>query len=143
MEPIDSQSDRQIVWLDVAVVFALHGRMMMDMGERPEPLRDPGGLEAAVMRPQMRAYYEGTDDIVGLAATFGAGISQAQAFLDGNKRTAYAAMRLFLDLDGFQLATDPIDVAKHLEAIAEAPDREVATDAFAVWLRVNVASRTP
>lgn len=142
METTDESSGRRIVWLDVVVVFALHGRMMLDMGERPEPMRDPGGLEAAVMRPQMRAHDEGTDD-VGLAAIFGVGISQAQAFLDGNKRTAYAAMRVFLDLNGFQLATDPIDVAKHLEAIAEAPDRGTATAAFREWLRATVAPRTP
>ncbi len=143
METYGSRSGLEIFWLDVAIVFALHGQMMLDLGERPEPLRDPGGLEAAVMRPQMRAHYEGTDDIVGLAAILAVGISQAQAFLDGNKRTAYATMRLFLDLNGYRLVTDPIDVAKHLEAIAEAPDRDAATHAFASWLRANTAPRSP
>ena len=141
METFGSRSGQEIFWLDVAIVYALHGQMMLDLGERPEPLRDAGGLEAAVMRPRMRAHYEGTDDIVGLAAILAVGISQAQAFLDGNKRTAYAAMRLFLDLNGYRLVIDPIEVAKHLEAIAEAPDRDEATHAFASWLRANTAPR--
>lgn len=98
------------------------------------------------MRPQMRAHYEGTDDIVALAALLGAGISQAQAFLDGNKRTALAAISIFLDLNGWRLTATHLDTAKQLEAIAEAPDRDAATDAatdaFADWLKDNAARRS-
>jgi prophage maintenance system killer protein len=91
----------------------------------------------------MLAYYGGQHDIIVLAAVLGSGISQVRAFLDGNERTAYVSMRLFLDRNGYRLVTDPIKVAKHLEAIPEAPDRDAATEAFASWLREKTAPRTP
>ena len=72
---------------------------MRRLGDAPKPLRDEGTLESAVMRPQMAAYYEGAD-IVRQAALLGVGISQAQAFLDGNKRTAYLALNTFLRMNG-------------------------------------------
>ena len=138
-----SENGRDIVWLDVSDVVLLHAAMMRERGRAPQPLRDAGGLESAVMRPRMLAYYEGEHDIVELAAVLGSGISQVQAFLDGNKRTAFVSMRVFPDQNGLRFATDPIDVAKQLEAIAEGPDRGAATAAFGEWLRANVAPRTP
>lgn len=138
-----SGNGRDVAWLDVADVIAPHGAMMRERGRSPRPLRDAGGLESAVMWPRMLAYYEGEHDVVVLAAVRGSGISQVQAFLDGNKRTAFVSMRVFLDQNGLRFATDPIEVAKQLEAIAEAPDREAATAAFAAWPRANVAPRTP
>ena len=132
----------ELAWLDVADVVALHHDVMTRMGDTPEP-HSPERLEGAGMRPRMVAYYEGIDDPVALGALLAAGISQAQAFLDGNKRTGYAELSVFLRTNGIRLAIDWLDVAKQLEAIAEAPDREVATTAFAVWLRANVAPRTP
>lgn len=83
-----------IIWLDLTEIVALHEAIMVRLGVAPQPLRAVGGLEAAVMRPQMTAHYEG-GDLFDAAALLAVGISQALAFLDGNKRTAYAALELF------------------------------------------------
>ncbi|HET8523365.1 MAG TPA: hypothetical protein VFL82_09035, partial [Thermomicrobiales bacterium] len=72
-------------------------------------------------------------------ALLGVGISQAQAFLDGNKRTAFAAIKIFLEANGQPLIISPLDVARELERIAEAEDRVSAAEAFEVWLRQAVA----
>ncbi|HET8523157.1 MAG TPA: type II toxin-antitoxin system death-on-curing family toxin [Thermomicrobiales bacterium] len=125
-------------WLDVADVIALHEAIMSRMGWSPAPLRDEGALESAVMRAQMAAFYEGAD-LVHQAALLAIGISQAQAFIDGNKRTADAALELFLAINGVPLTIDPLDVARELERIAEAEDRVSAAEAFEVWLRQAVA----
>ncbi|MGH2562827.1 MAG: type II toxin-antitoxin system death-on-curing family toxin [Thermomicrobiales bacterium] len=127
-------------WLSVAEVVALHEAIMRHMGWAPAPLRDPGTLESAIMRPQMVAHYEGAD-LIRQAALLAIGISQAQAFLDGNKRTAYAALELFPHVNGVDLTIAPLEIARHLEHIAEAEDREAAAAAFEAWLRQAIADQ--
>jgi death-on-curing protein len=125
----------------VAEVVAIHEEVMCRLGLTPKPLRDPGLLESAVMRAQMAAWYEGAD-LIRQAALLAVGISQAQAFLDGNKRTAFATLDAFLWVNGWEYAADPMALARQLEQIATpAIDSITATDAFAAWLRDNVRLR--
>ena len=130
-------------YLNLADVVAIHQFVMERMGAAPAPFRAGGeGLvESAVMRPQMAAYYEDAD-LVRQAALLAVGISQAQAFLDGNKRTAFAALRAFLELNGSTFAVDPLEVARQLEAVATRADSlEAATERFEAGLRASVAPR--
>jgi death on curing protein len=128
-------------YLSLADVIAIHERAMRRLGAAPNPLRDEGLLESAVMRPQMAAYYEGAD-LVRQAALLGVGISQAQAFLDGNKRTAYLALNTFLRMNGHMYSGDRLDLARQFEQFAErSGDADAAVDAFETWLRERVAPR--
>jgi death on curing protein len=68
-------------------------------------LRDLGLLESALARPR-NAFAYGEEDIVVLAVRLIAGLAQAHAFEQGNKRTAFAAMRLFLRSNGYDTAFD-------------------------------------
>jgi death-on-curing protein len=52
-------------------------------------------LESALARAR-NAFAYGEEDIVVLAVSLMAGVARAHAFEQGNKRTAFAAMRLFL-----------------------------------------------
>jgi death-on-curing protein len=65
-------------------------------------LRDLGLLEAAVFRPQS-GYYE--DTLLQGAALFESLIIN-HPFIDGNKRIAFAAMDVFLRMNGYQLMVD-------------------------------------
>ncbi len=136
MEP-----DPSLRYLSLAEVLALHRLAMEHTGQRPAPLRDEGALDSAVMRPRMAAFYE-QGDLVRQCALLAAGIAQAQAFLDGNKRTAYAAADLFLRLNGRAFAGDPLELARQLEALAtpESDPRE-ATARFEAWLRDHIGPR--
>ena len=63
-------------------------------------LRDEGAFESALMVAENRFYYEDAD-VVKCAATYGYHLSQAHAFIDGNKRVAAAAATtLFLAANG-------------------------------------------
>lgn len=125
-------------YFSVADVVALHATIMRRLGQAPKPLRDEGALESAVMRARMAAFYEGADAIR-QAALMAVGISQAQAFLDGNKRTAFATLYAFLIRHGLRFAGDPLAIAYELERVAERPsEREAATDEFEAWLRERV-----
>jgi death-on-curing protein len=128
------------VWPDVAIVVALHETIMREMGWSPAPSRDEGALASATMRPQMAAHYEGAD-VIRQAALLAVGISQAQAFIDGNKRTAFATLKLFLDLNGHELTIDPLEVARALERVAEAENRRAGEEGFETWLRNAIAEK--
>src|ERR1700676_348945 len=131
----------EIRYLSLADVLALHQAMMEKFGVGPAPLREEGLLESAIMRPRMAAYYDEVD-IVRQAALLAVGVSQAQAFLDGNKRTAFAACDVFLRLNRIVIVGDPIELALQLEAVAERrDDLEAATNRFEVWLRVHIRPR--
>lgn len=122
-------------YLGLHDVIALHEAMMLKFGSPPAGLRTEGGLESAIMRPRMAATYEDAD-LLRQAALLAIGISQAQAFLDGNKRTAFAAMDVFLRINGLAYAGDPIELAQQLERVAERTGTLAeATDQFEVWLR--------
>jgi len=131
----------EIRYLSLADVLALYGAMMGKFGVGPAPLREEGLLESAIMRPRMAAYYEEVD-IIRQAVLLAVGVSQAQAFLDGNKRTAFAACDVFLRVNGIAIVGDPIDLALQLEAVAERTGNlEAATDRFESWLRVHISPR--
>lgn len=128
-------------YLSLADVIVIHERAMRSLGAAPNPLRDEGLLESAVMRPQMAAYYEDAD-LVRQAALLGVGISQAQAFLDGNKRTAYLALNTFLRMNGLTYLGDRLALARRFEQFAErSGDTDAAIDAFETWLRERVQPR--
>ena len=128
-------------YLSLADVIAIHESAMRRLGDEPKPLRDEGTLESAVMRPQMAAYYEGAD-VVRQAALLGAGISQAQAFLDGNKRTAYLALNTVLRMNGLTYSGDRLALARQFEQFAErSGEPDSAIDAFEAWLRRYVQAR--
>jgi death-on-curing protein len=100
---------------------------MVETGQAPAPLRDPGALSSALTRSRTAELY--TDaDLVRQAALVAVGISQAQAFLDGNKRTAFAACDLFLRWNGLEFSGDPLGLARQLEAVAERTDTLEAGD---------------
>jgi len=131
----------EIRYLSLAEVLALYQAMMEKFGLAPSPLREEGMLESAIMRPRMAAYYSEAD-IIRQCTLLLIGISQAQAFLDGNKRTAFAACDVFLRLNGLAFTGDSVEFAIQLEAVAERPGGlEEATDRFEEWLRSQVHPR--
>src|SRR6266568_7541288 len=128
----------EIRYLTLADVLALHQTIMERFGLAPAPLRDEGSLESAVMRPRMAAYYSEAD-IIRQSALLAVGISQAQAFLDGNKRTALLTCDVFLRLNGLAFVGDPLELAMQLVAVAvRTGNLEDATDGFEEWLRKQV-----
>ena len=122
----------------LAEVVAIHEFLMRGFGLPPNPLREEGALASAIHRPRMAGYYEGAD-LVRQAALLAIGISQAQAFLDGNKRTAFLTMDTFLEANGHEFVGERLELARQLEVVAErAGERTAAEDAFEAWLRERV-----
>jgi death on curing protein len=128
-------------YLTVAEVIELHDRIMERTGARPEALRDEGLLESALMRAQTAAYYEDAD-LVTQAVLMAVGISQNQPFVDGNKRAAFAVLDVFLRINGLEFRGDSLELAVHIEKIAEDRERRTkATIDLVHWLRERVDPR--
>lgn len=54
------------------------------------------------MRPRTHAHYQSAD-IASQAAALAHGIAETQPFIEGNKRTALAALVTFLAVNGYEL----------------------------------------
>ena len=97
-------------------------------------LRDDGGLESALNAAENRCNYE-TEDLAKLAATYAYHLSQAHAFLDGNKRIAAAVAGVFLEINGaFLEATEDEIIELFLNLAASKLSRDEVEIKFAAWL---------
>lgn len=97
-------------------------------------LRDAGALESALKAAENRAYYEDAPLAV-LGATYAFHLSQAHAFIDGNKRIAAVAAELFLEMNGAKLkATNEKIVELFLDIAASRISREDVERKFAEWI---------
>ncbi len=97
-------------------------------------LRDEGALESAVNAAENRFYYE-TEDVAKLAATYAYHLSQAHAFLDGNKRIAAAVAGVFLEINGCLLNATEDEIIELFLDIADGKlSRETVEEKFAGWL---------
>lgn len=82
--------------------LTVHARLISETGGTGG-LRDEGLLESALAAAENRRHYEAAD-LVACAATYAYHLTQAHAFLDGNKRVAAAITETFLETNGSRLA---------------------------------------
>lgn len=115
-------------FLTFAEVLRLHERSLARYGGSTG-IRDRGGVEGAVEQPK-QTYYYGNGDLYDIAAAYAFHISQAQAFIDGNKRTAVAAALMFLQLNGVRAVFDQWEIYRHMIAIAERRSGKAELAAF-------------
>jgi death-on-curing protein len=97
-------------------VRAIHARGIEEFGGT-HGVRDAGALEAALMAAENRAYYEQVTLTI-CAATYAYHLTQAHAFLDGNKRVAAAVAEIFLELNGAELRASNDELVDFFLAIA-------------------------
>jgi death-on-curing protein len=127
---------RTWLWLDPDVLRAVHEEQLAEHGGA-SGTRDGGLFESALARPENLVAY-GEPDVADLAAAYGFGIARNHPFIDGNKRTAFVAVELFLDLNGFELMASDADCVLTVLAVA-AGQMDEAT--FARWLREHTQKR--
>lgn len=124
------------IWIDPAVIYAVHNEQLAEHGGSVG-VRDTGLLESALARPQNLLAYS-KPDVHDLTAAYGYGIARNHPFIDGNKRTAFVVVELFLSLNGFTLAATDVDCVITMLALAAG---ELSEEAFARWLGANTSPR--
>ena len=124
------------VWIEPAVIRAVHEEQLAEHGGGLGT-RDEGLLDSALARPMQIAAY-GSPDVADLAAAYGVGLAKNHPFIDGNKRTAFVAVELFLMLNGWELTAGDADcVLTMLNVAASVMDES----AYAEWLRGHIERR--
>ena len=118
-----------VVWIDKAVVLAIHEEQLAEHGG-PLGLRDDGLLESALARPRHLLAY-GQPSIADLAAAYAFGIVRNHPFVDGNKRVALVVTELFLDLNRYELLADDAECVLTWRALAEG---EMSERELSIWI---------
>lgn len=120
------------VWVLRETVLSLHEQLLAQFGGSPG-IRDEGLLASAVARPQnLFAYQKPT--AFDLAAGYGFGLIKNHAFVDGNKRTAFAVAVLFLELNGYRFEAAEADATVQTLALAASA---ISESDYARWLEAN------
>ena len=104
-------------WIPPHLTIAWHARLIERFGGAPG-LRDGGLLESALARPQNLVAYGEEVTTARLAALYGVGVAKAHAFVDGNKRIAFAVMVAFLKAHGHHLDVAESDATRIMLQVA-------------------------
>ena len=123
---------REPQWLPLGLILAIHERQLAEHGGQAG-IRDSALLESALARPlQLFSYGDPRPDLSALAAEYAFGLSRNHPFLDGNKRVAFVAYRVFLKWNGLDLNASREDLYRTQLALAAG---ELSKEDFAGWLR--------
>lgn len=122
------------VWVDARAILFLHEESLAMFGGA-RGLRDAGLLESALARPVNQHLYKPDGDVAELAAAHAFGLAKNHPFVDGNKRTAFLALGLFLALNGWRLDTTQIDA---IETILSLATGTLDESALAIWIRARI-----
>ena len=109
-------------------VEALHNEQLRLHGGAAG-IRDEGMLESALGRPLQKEAY-GQPDLSDLAAAYLFGIVKNHPFIDGNKRTGFAAADLFLYFNDYSLETANEDIIQLVLLVAAGEIDETGVAAF-------------
>ena len=117
-------------YLTVIEVLSIHGAMIDEFGGT-DGVRDLGALESAIFRPQTGYYERSIEEAAALMES----LLQSHPFLDGNKRTAFAAADLHLRLNGLLYSGTPAEAIEFIDAIFE--DHTVDATVISEFLRAH------
>jgi death-on-curing protein len=105
------------VFLDFAVVEDIH-HASLEMYGGMSGIREKTLIESALGAARNTFDYA-QGDLFDIAATYAFHLAQAQAFIDGNKRTAVGAAYLFLKANGVTQRPADLETYDAMIAIAE------------------------
>lgn len=127
-------------YLTLGEVVALH-RAVLETAGGATGIRDLAALESALAQP--RATFDGVDlhaSVPAKAAALAYSLALNHPFIDGNKRVAHAAMEVFLNLNGLELAAD-VDEQEALFLAVAAGDS--SRQQLQTWLESHTHPQRP
>jgi death-on-curing protein len=117
------------------VLKNVHQRLIENYGGLPG-IRDENGLVSALARPQNLVAHVGEESISKLGAALAWAIVRSHPFADGNKRTAFAALTIFLDINGYESNCSEVE---ETAMMLRAAGSEITEDEFGAWVERTVA----
>lgn len=120
-------------YLTLVELLAIHDRLLQEFGGAAG-VRDGGALESALFRPQT-GYYR---DVIEEAAALFESLVHNHPFVDGNKRTAFAAADIFLRMNGLVLEVD--DASAYEFIVRSLEHGELDREHVDGWLRTHAGA---
>lgn len=140
MSPTGSSLTKPIQYLSVEQVLAAHAALIKRYGGSQD-IHDQGLLESAVFRPQASAFgQEAYPTLFEKCAVLGYSLIQNHPFLDGNKRTGFAAMHLMLLINDYDLTSATGEEIAMAENIASG---KMLEPEIAQWLKQHSKKKAP
>ena len=125
-------------WVSVDDAILAHQHSIANYGGS-DGVRDAGGLEGALAYPQNLAAY-GDPGLAELAAGYLFAVAKNHAFVDGNKRTAWTLMRLFVALNGGRLEYERLEAVRFVEGVAGGT---IDYDGARAWIAARLREGDP
>lgn len=119
------------------VLRNVHGRLLQRYGG-VAGVRDENGLESAVGRPENLHHYAGIESIGALGAALAWAILRNHPFADGNKRTAFAGLTIFLELNGYRITCTEVE---ETAMVIRAAAHEISEQEWTGWVESVVAPK--
>jgi death-on-curing protein len=124
-------------WVSLRAVILLQSKLIEEFGGS-YGIRDKSLIESALARPIDLFHYEKAS-IIRLAAAYAFGLCKNHGFIDGNKRIAIVAMRVFLRRNQVDFISTEAEATKAFQELASG---ELTEEAFSRWLTKNVQDST-
>jgi death on curing protein len=118
------------VWINKTALLEVHSLVLTEYGGLGG-MRDEVLLDSALARPKNLYAYEGIQDIRRLGVSYVVGILRNHPFSDGNKRVAFVALNIFLNLNGLRLKVDPLEAGNTFFAAAAG---EISEEDLGAWV---------
>jgi death-on-curing protein len=124
-------------WVGRSALLLLHEQSLLEHGGL-RGVRDEGSLESALARPQQILNYREDATLAELAAAYAVGIARNHPFNDGNKRAAFLAMGVFLDIHGYLLMAEHVEAYPMMMGVAAGDTQE---EELAVWVDAHLQKK--
>ncbi|MBM7624933.1 type II toxin-antitoxin system death-on-curing family toxin [Sporohalobacter salinus] len=129
-----------INFLEINEVKEIHHVVILKYGGKKE-IRSKNLLESAIAQAK-NVYFYNNAGLIEIAANYGFHLCKNHPFYDGNKRTSFTAMEMFLAKNGYKFKEKlNIDIAeKVMLAIAS---NELYKDELINWIKLNIVELRP
>jgi death on curing protein len=130
----DARAPSEPVWISRVLLDGIHHALIEQYGGS-HGVNSDALLDSALARPRNVVAYAPDSDLCVLAASLCFGVAKNDGYRDGNKRTAFAAMAVFLRLNGLRLIVPEPEAVTAMVYLATDVWTE---DRMAEWVRAHV-----
>lgn len=122
----------KILWISQDIVLKIQQDQIRQHGGSLG-VRDENLLSASLARARHLFTYS-QPNLFELAASYGYGLAKNHPFIDGNKRTAFSVMSIFLFVNNYLLEVPETEVVQMMEQLAT---DQISQEFLATWLEKN------
>ena len=124
----------EYIWINELMAKEIHDRQIRKYGGS-HGIRDEGLLISALANPKNVYAYDPTHTIASLASSYGYSIAKNHPFIDGNKRTAFLVVFIFLYLNGKLLEVPEPEAVIMMQNLASGT---IDQNQFTQWIEKNL-----